>query len=78
MVELPAPLPAPAVWLILGLMLGIIISLTTGEGRVEEISSGQAAGSSEALSTRLVGERQSGLNFLVVAALAVFDVLKAL
>ena len=44
MVDLPPPPPAPAAWFGLGLILGIIISLTTGEGRVEEIFLGTGGG----------------------------------
>ena len=44
MVDLPPPPPAPAARFGLGLILGIIISLTTGEGRVEEIFLGTGGG----------------------------------
>ena len=84
MIDLPIPRHAPAVWLVLGLLLGIIISLIRGEGMLEETPLGTAGGLVSGTSP-LVGERHNGVRFRVLDALVgavvlitVFDVLKAL
>jgi hypothetical protein len=61
MIDLPTPHPAPTAWLVLGLLLGIIISVITGEGLVEEVPLGTAGGLIGGTLYTLVGERQSGL-----------------
>jgi uncharacterized membrane protein YeaQ/YmgE (transglycosylase-associated protein family) len=85
MIDLPIPRHAPAVWLIFGLLLGIITSLITGEGMLEEIPLGTAGGLVGGTLSALVGERRNGVRFHVLDALVgalvlitVFDILKAL